>query len=402
MKSYSDPGAGVRSPQRIENSPNMSNYSQRGGANHSGTSTNNRSQSTNSTRKKILIVAAYILVGLFGLTIGGGLYAYKIYSTIGHANTQYIDSAEAEENLPIDLNDLDAEEITNGDTSSSWADGGHTKVFVDEDFPIVKVKQKDKNVENILVFGVDSRGSDDVKCRADAVMIVSLDGNTKSIKLISLMRDTSVTIKGRDTNDKLTHSYAYGGVGLLINTINENYGLDIQRFVMFDFNSSSNLIDLIGGIYIDVQANEVKYANQSINEQNELTDESVPFLTQSGVQTLSGAQSVAWARIRHADSDFVRSSRQRAVATALVQKISGQNQLVQLSILEDSAGMFETNMTQSDLIRIGSTGVKYSDNIIEYRIPDDGLFTVQQSPWMMVIDWENQIPLLHEYIWGKE
>ena len=401
MKSSSDPGASVRSPQRIENSSKNANYSQRGGANHTGTSSHNRTK-PNSTRKKVLIVAAYILVGLFGLSIGGGLYALKIYNTIGHANTKFIDSADAEENQPIDLNDLDAEQITNGDTSSSWAEGGHTKVFVSEDFPIVKVKQKDKNVENILVFGVDSRGSDDVKCRADAVMIVSLDGNTKSIKLISLMRDTSVTIKGRDTNDKLTHSYAYGGVGLLINTINENYGLDIQRFVMFDFNSSSNLIDLLGGIYIDVQANEVKYANQSIKEQNDLTGESVPFLTQAGVQTLSGAQAVAWARIRHADSDFVRSSRQRAVATALVQKIAGQNELVQISILEDSAGMFETNMTESDLIRIGSTGVKYSDNIIEYRIPDDGLFTIQQSPWMMVIDWEKQIPLLHEYIWGKE
>ena len=66
--------------------------------------------------------------------------------------------------------------------------------------------------------------------------------------MISLMRDTGVKIEGRSATDKLTHSYAYGGVGLLINTINDNFGLDIQRFVMLDFGSSSGIIDMVGTI----------------------------------------------------------------------------------------------------------------------------------------------------------
>jgi len=231
-------------------------------------------------------------------------------------------------------------------------------------------------------------------------MIVSMDNNTKSVKLISLMRDSGVTIEGRSSVDKLTHSYAYGGVGLLINTINDNYGLDVQRFVMLDFSSASDVIDLVGGINIDVQANEVKYANQSIFEENVLMDINMPYLTSAGYQNLNGVQAIAWARIRHADSDFVRTSRQRAVATALMKKVASLNTVQQLAVLEDSAGMFETNMTQADLLRVGTVAVKLIKNIVEYRIPDDGLYKIQENPWMMIIDWEEQIPRLHEYIWG--
>ena len=86
---------------------------------------------------------------------------------------------------------------------------------------------------------------------------------------------------------------------------------------------------------------------------------------------------------------------------ALMKKVAAQNRIKQLSILGDSAGMFETNMTQADLLRVGSAAIGLVGNIVEYRIPDDGLYTVQENPWMMIIDWAKQIPKLHEYIWGR-
>ena len=399
MKSNLGQGASVRSPIR-SNAPadnNMNNQSNHTSpVSSSGQPKNNTSKSMKS---RVLQIVAYTLLVVFGLGIGGGSYVwFGVLSKIGYSNTPFVKSGDY---APIDLSQLDADQITNGDTTDSWTQGGHTKVYVNSDFPIKKVAQKDKDVENILIFGVDSRGSDDVRCRADAVLILSIDSHTKSIKLISLMRDSGVAIQGRSSTDKLTHSYAYGGVGLLVNTINENFGLDVQRFVMLDFNSSAELIDLVGGIDIEVKADEVKYANQSINEQNTLAGLTTPFLTQAGYQTLSGVQAIAWARIRHADSDFVRTSRQRTVASSLMKKVAAQNTLVQLSLLKDSAGMFETNMTQTDLIRIGTVVAQFIGNIVEYRIPDDGLFTVQENPWMMLIDWDKQIPILHEYIWGR-
>lgn len=350
-----------------------------------------------SFKKKIIKVLCYILVAVLGLTAGSGIYLFQLMGKVGYSPIPIVNNSDI---TPLDLGSLDDEEVSTGNTSSSWAEGGHTKVFVDDRFPIKKVEQKDKDVENILVFGIDARGTDDVQARADAILIVSLDNRTKSIKLISLMRDCGVAIEGRSQTDKLTHSYAYGGVGLLVNTINENFDLDIQRFVMLDFASSSSLIDLIGGIEIDVQPQEVKFANQSINEQNMLMGSTVPLLDHSGFQTLNGTQAIAWSRIRHADSDFVRTSRQRTVASALMKKLASQNVLKQLSFLENSAGMFETNMTQADLLRVGTASLSLVGQIVEYRIPDDGLYTIQEDPWMMLIDWEAQIPKLREYIWG--
>lgn len=350
-----------------------------------------------SFKKKVIIALCYILVAVLGLTTGGAAYLFQLMGKVGYSPISIVKNQDY---TPLDLGSLDNEEVSVGDTSSSWSEGGHTKVYVDDRFPIKQVEQKDKDIENILVFGIDARGTDDVVARADAILIVSLDNRAKSIKLISLMRDCGVTIEGRSQTDKLTHSYAYGGVGLLINTINENFDLDIQRFVMLDFSSSTSLIDLVGGIEIDVQAQEVKYANQSINEQNMLLSSNVALLDHSGYQTLNGTQAIAWSRIRYADSDFVRTSRQRTVASALMKKLASQNVLKQMAFLEGSAGMFETNMTQADLLRVGTASLALVGQIVEYRIPDDGLYTVQENPWMMLIDWETQLPKLREYIWG--
>jgi len=349
------------------------------------------------SKKKIIIrIMVYLLIGIIGIGVGTIKYGMDIFGP-AYVNIPFV---KADDYKPIDIGSLDDFDLE-GNTTLSWNEGGHTRVYYDENFPIKEVKQKDKDVENILVFGIDSRGTDDIQCRADAIMIVCLDHNSKEIKLISLMRDTGVTIEGRSSLDKLGHSYAYGGVGMLINTINDNFGMDIQRFVMLDFNSSAQVIDQIGGIELEIKSEEVKQANISIDEQNKLFGTSETYLTHSGYQTLSGSQAVAWARIRHSDSDFIRTSRQRILVTAIMNKLASLGTSKQLAVLEDIAGLFETNMTSFDLIRVGTSGTELIKKVSEYRLPEDGMYTVQQNPWMMVIDWENQLAALHEYVWGE-
>ncbi len=341
-----------------------------------------------------------ILAAILGLAVGCVLYIYNLLGGFQYVVTPILSE---EEYATMDLTNQGS--LTGGDVTSSWADGGHTQVFVDPNHPIIEVEQIDENVENILVFGVDSRGTNDVQCRSDAMMIVSIDRENNTVKLISLMRDIGVYIGDTvDTQssylDKLTHAYAYGGVGLLINTINLNFGLDIQRFVMLDFNSAGDVIDLVGGVTIDVAPEEVKYANINISEYNQLTGENVPLLTSGGLQLLSGPQAIGWSRIRYLDSDFVRTSRQREVASALISSISNMSRLNQLALVEDSAGIFETNMQSLDLARVGLDGVAGAGNISEYRVPQDNMYSVQSNPWMMIINREQQIPALHEFIWG--
>ena len=364
---------------------------------NSYSTSNGRTVAPVKKKRTALKVFACLLAAILGFGMGVAFYMYRMVGKVQYVFTPFVNPEKYE---PVDIQELDPVSLE-GDTTSSWAEGGHTRVYVHPDFPIKKVAQKDKKIENILIFGIDSRGSNDIVCRADSIMVLTLDQRNDSIKLTSLMRDCAVNIEGKSSQDKLAHSYAYGGVGLLINTINDNFGLDISRFVMLDFNSASQIIDIVGGIDINIESDEVKYANQGILAHNDTLGTNVPYLTHEGYQTISGPQAVAWSRIRHLDSDFVRTGRQRTVATALMTKVTSMGTIDQLSVFEDMAGMFETNMQSDDLLRLGMTGSGLVGNMSEYRVPADGMFYSQPDPWMMILDWEKQIPELHQFIWGE-
>ena len=352
-------------------------------------------------KSKAGLIIVRIIAAILGLAVGVVLYGYKILGGFNFVSVPVV-SEEEYDTLEVGENGS----FTGGDVTSDWSDGGHTRVYVDPAHPIIKVDQIDKNVENILIFGIDSSGTDDVRARSDAMMIMSINKKENTVKLISLMRDIGVYIGDTDETastslDKLTHAYAYGGVGLMINTINRNFGLDIQRFVMLDFNSAADIVDLVGGVTIDVEPGEVDYANINITEQSNLLGIEPPLISSSGEQTLNGVQAIGWSRIRYLDSDFVRTSRQREVATALIQEVSDMSLTDQLAMIEDSAGIFETNMQQLDLARVGVNAVGGSKAMDEYRVPADGMYTVQQDPWMMILDWDTQLDELHEFIWGE-
>ena len=209
-------------------------------------------------KKGFWTILVRVLLAMIGLLIGCVLY---FLYTFGGTYVP-VDIVSKQDYLTIDLSG--DKSTSDGDVTSSWADGGHTPLYYDSKHPIIKVDQKDPDIENILVFGVDARTVKDYKGRSDSMIVVSINKRTQSIKLISLMRDTGVYIGDTDDTakaklDKLNHAYHYGGVGLMINTINRSFDLDIQRFVMLDFGSAADVIDLVGGVEIDVSADEVKY-----------------------------------------------------------------------------------------------------------------------------------------------
>jgi len=341
-----------------------------------------------------------IFAAFLGLAVGFSLYWIYIFG--GTFVAVPIVSQEDYSTLAVE----ESGSMTGGDVTSSWADGGHTRLYYDPSHPIIEVEQKDPDVENILVFGIDSRGTDDYDCRTDSIMVLSINKRANSVKLISLMRDTGVYMG--DTEDsmgsklnKLNSAYHFGGVGLMINTINVTFGLDIQRFVMFDFGSAASMIDLCGGVDIEVKPEELSYANKYLDEMYKLDGNTSPHLTMGGLQTLDGHQAVAWTRIRYLDSDFVRASRQRTVAISLMKKVNGMSYARKLQLLNDSAGVFETNMKSVDIMRVALSCFECLGNLEEKRIPEDGLFEVQNDPWMMKIDFAAQKQSLSEYIWSN-
>ena len=127
---------------------------------------------------------------------------------------------------------------------------------------------KNEKSMNVALFGLDRRSKEE-KSRADSIMVANINFETKTINLVSILRDTLVDIKGHG-KDKLNHSYAYGGPELSMETINSNFDLDINKYVSVDFFSLAKVIDIIGGVDIDLKDYEANQINQNLNEINNI------------------------------------------------------------------------------------------------------------------------------------
>ena len=182
------------------------------------------------------------------------------------------------------------------------------------------VAEQLKGYRNIAVFGVDARADRFTNTRSDIIMIVSLNQDTKEVKITSVYRDTYLYIDGHGY-DKITHAYAYGGPELAISALNKNLDLNIQEFVTVNFNSVIDIVDSVGGIEIDVTSEEVGYMNKYIQDINKEMGRHDATLSGSGRKNLTGAQALAYSRVRYtAGGDFKRTERSRTVLNKTFEK----------------------------------------------------------------------------------
>lgn len=157
---------------------------------------------------------------------------------------------------------------------------------------------------NLVLFGVDSRDRTEIigdKSRSDTIMLVSIDKKTNQIQLISIMRDSKVDIEGYG-QQKINAAYAYGGHNLALQTINQNFNLDIKDYITVDFSRFSEIIDILGGVDIELSEEEAK-----------LIPDNNGIQPTAGINHLNGKQAIAYSRIRSIDSDVNRVSRQQKV-----------------------------------------------------------------------------------------
>ncbi|MHB8963045.1 MAG: LCP family protein [Saccharofermentanales bacterium] len=256
---------------------------------------------------------------------------------------------------------------------------------------------------NYLIFGIDALTENDKRSRTDSMIIVSVDSKNNSIKLTSIMRDTQVDIEGRSLPNKINAAYVFGGIGLMINTINQTFDLDIQKFGMVDMWSSEGVIDGVGGVYIDVTSAELYYVNHGVTEANEMfRDFSIqsPLVPKSGRVLLNGRQAVAYGRIRYIGSDTARTQRQRNILTQLIVQFKASPLSSKLGVFDKIAQSFESNITKSEMVFLAFDSLAGMKNIQQYRIPQDGMYTTNMTNYQMRVDLDRQIPALHEFIWG--
>lgn len=213
-----------------------------------------------------------------------------------------------------------------------------------------------KNITNIALFGIDTREKNYDGSRADTLMIATVDKKHNKLKLTSIMRDTYVSIP-ENKNDKINHSYAYGGPELTIKTINQNFDMNIKDYVTVNFTALEKIVEVVDGVEINVKSNEVDHLNGILDELDELAGNKTKQIKSSGLQNLTGRQALAYCRIRYTgNGDYERTERQRAVLEKVVAKVLSNKSLPQaLSLIEAISPYIETSLSKREMVGLATS-----------------------------------------------
>ncbi len=254
---------------------------------------------------------------------------------------------------------------------------------------------------NILLLGTDVRDTTDYG-RTDSMIVLSVNLATKEAKLTSFMRDIWVSMHGRSSKGKLNAACVYGGPELTMRTINENFGLNLKYYALVNLSCMADIIDLLGGLYLDVTEAERKALNKGLFDLSSMSG--MEQLEESGEQVLlNGNQAVAFARIRQIDSDYKRTERQRTVLTTIAKRLQEENPVTIVGIITKMLEYAETNMSMTQLMTLASVGMQMDmDNIEQFRIPADNTFKsgTFDGVWCIKPDFSKNKQLLHEFIYG--
>lgn len=259
-----------------------------------------------------------------------------------------------------------------------------------EDLGIVEDEKSYYNqvngITNIVFYGIDS--FDGKTGRSDAIMIVTIDENTKKIKLTSIPRDSYVNIPGRGM-DKINHAYSFGGPQLALKTLNSNFGLDIKYFATVDFSSLPKIIDSIGGIALTVTTSEAGTGE-------------IPGISTAGTYNMTGKQALGFSRIRKVDSDFERGRRQRDVIQAIMNKMFTKSLASYPGTLSNVLPLISTNMSSGEMLALSTDVVTKNIKTFEqarYPLEDMGKGQLINKIYYYVFDIEATKDLIGKYIY---
>lgn len=313
------------------------------------------------------------------------------------------------------------------------------------------------DVINILLIGLDVRGTKKEKLlteqgkyskRSDMLIVLSINMNDGSIKLSSIARNTYVEVPGRKNKTIIANSYGHANYKngefvswtdtpeTCIRTVNHNFELNIQYYVVINFYGVAQIIEGLGGVDLDLTKTEATAINTYLstgtiknskgekishgkaiaNSYDDKNGKRDKLKKTSGVQHLDGIQALMYARLRSIDSDFVRTARTRHLLDCLLkqtlEKIKA-NKLNVLDLVSDFISYPITNVNPSTIMQLAgkvmSSGVmdnlESTDSLIsEFRIPIDGHWkydTVDGASVTIMKDKQFTVESLHEFIYGK-
>lgn len=234
-------------------------------------------------------------------------------------------------------------------------------------------------VDNILVIGTDSRDIETDSGRSDSIILLSINSKNNTIYMTSFLRDVYVYINDTYGSGKLNAAYAYGGPELLMDTIESNYGVRIDDYVLVSFAACAAVIDSVGGVEITLSDDEANALNEIlISEVNELMGDkrNDDLLDGGGTYNLSGKQALSYSRIRYVgNADFERTSRQREVLSMAMKKAC-KNPVAICGIFLNALPEISTNIHGLSLYgySLKAPFLIMGYDISQQQIPTDGTF----------------------------
>ncbi|WP_216830633.1 LCP family glycopolymer transferase [Alkalihalobacterium elongatum] len=267
--------------------------------------------------KKILIIAS-IVIGILVLSVVG--YGFYLFKTVKDTASEMHEPIDREKTRLVDLDDRE---------------------------PL-----------SFLLTGVDSSG-EEIKGRSDTIIVLTVNPNEKSVKMLSIPRDTRTTIIGRGTEDKINHAYAFGGVGMTMDTVEYMLGIPIDHYISVNMDGFKDIVDAVGGVTVE---NSFAFTQDK-------------FSFAEGEIRLNGEEALAYARMRKQDprGDFGRNDRQRQIINGVIQEGA---QISSITRLDDMLRAIGTNVkTDLDFDGMNKIQSKYREarhSVEEIQITGSG------------------------------
>lgn len=311
----------------------------------------------NAWKRTALIAACVVLAVILAVLIA--VTAYVEYQTGRMGDLD--NSTLSQEEIDSILNDatatgtgptMDDSDVDFGTKPSELATGEH--------------------IINILLVGQDRRKGEG-RQRSDAMILCTLNTRTKSLTMTSFLRDMYVKIPGY-RNNKINACYQIGGADLLNACLKENFGVEVDHNVEVDFEGFMDLIDLVGGVEIELTSAEAGYLNKRGNWDVTGND---GWRLKKGINKLTGSQALAYSRIRAIGTDFERTERQRKVLTALLEKAKDLSFTQITNLINEAIPLIATDMKTAEIIEYAGELFKmFSElEVNSLRIPADGTYS---------------------------
>ncbi len=335
-------------------------------------------------KKKALKITLSILGALLltlGLIIGTPFGRKIIYNMVGGYVSGRLDNDDSENKKPSNI--FGEHEDEDSDTTDPN-------------------RRKEKYVANFLIAGIEEIGGGG---RTDSIMIASVNKKDNTIKLTSIMRDCYVEIPGKAPN-KINAAYSLGGMDLLVQTVEQNFKIKIDGYGTVNFNSFESIVDILGGVDIELGAEEASYLNRTNYISNpEYRD------VKAGMNHFNGNQALGYSRVRKvvtlggANNDFGRTLRQRRVLNAIFDEYKSKNLFELMSIMDQVLPFIKTDLTGSEISAVLEAIVENRIFTIENnRIPAEGMYTSGKNERgsVLILDFEANIKELYRIIFLEE